>query len=179
MQLLSFPVLTIFLLGLAQVASAPPEQIAIDAPYVASPPHIVDAMLRLAKVGSGDVVYDLGCGDGRIVVSAAQKYGARGVGIDNNPVRIDEARENARAAGVVKDVRFELNDLFDADIHEATVVAIYLLPDVNLRLRNRLVRELRPGTRVVSHEFAMGDWKPDEEMAVNGSHVYLWTIPER
>lgn len=179
MQLISFPVLTGVLLGIAQVASAPPEQIAIDTPYVASPPQIVDAMLTLAKVGSSDVVYDLGCGDGRVVVSAAKKYRARGVGIDNNPVRIDEAWENARAADVVKDVRFEMNDLFEADIHEATVVAIYLLPDVNLRLRDRLVRELKPGTRVVSHEFAMGDWKPEKEMSVDGAHVYLWTIPQR
>ena len=155
---------------------SPPAQVPIDTPYVTSPPHVVEAMLKLAHVGSGDLVYDLGCGDGRIVISAAKQYGARGVGIDNNPDRIDEARANARVAGVNHRVNFELKDLFDADIGNATVVAVYLLPDVNLRLRSRLVHELKPGTRVVSHNFAMGDWKPDKELSVDGAHVYLWTI---
>ena len=103
---------------------------------------------------------------------------ARGVGIDINPARIEEARTNARDAGVDDRVRFEANDLFDADIHSATVVALYLLPDVNLRLRPRLLRELKPGTRIVSHAFDMGDWKPDKEVVVEGQHVYLWTIPQ-
>jgi cyclopropane fatty-acyl-phospholipid synthase-like methyltransferase len=136
-------------------------------------------MLDLAGVKSGDTVYDLGCGDGRIVISAAQKYGARGVGIDLNPARIDEARAGARNAGVTDRVSFEVNDLFDADIRNATVVALYLLPEVNMRLRPRLFRELKPGTRVVSHSFGMGDWKPDKEQLVEGDHVYLWIIPER
>ena len=138
-------------------------------------------MLDLARVTSGDTVYDLGCGDGRIVISAAKKFGARAraVGIDINPARIEEARANARSAGVDDRVSFEINDLFDADIRNATVVALYLLPDANIRLRPRLLRELRPGTRVVSHSFAMGDWKPDEEKLVDGVHVYLWTIPKR
>ena len=154
-----------------------PEQIPINTPYVASQPRIVNAMLELAKVTGSDTVYDLGCGDGRIVIAAAQQYGARGVGIDINPARIEEARANARDAGVDDRISFEANDLFDADIHKATVVALYLLPDVNLRLRPRLLRELKPGTRVVSHAFDMGDWKPDKELIVEGEHVYLWTIP--
>jgi cyclopropane fatty-acyl-phospholipid synthase-like methyltransferase len=170
-------ILTGLLICVAQ-AQSPPEQVQINTPYVTSPPQIVHAMLKLAQVGSGDIVYDLGCGDGRVVISAAKNYGARGVGIDNNPARIDEARANAHAAGVTDRVSFALNDLFDADIHNATVVAIYLLPDVNMRLRPRLMRELKPGTRVVSHNFGMGDWKPEKEMLVDGERIYLWSIPE-
>jgi len=162
---------------MAEGQSQSPEQIPINTPYVASQPRIVNAMLELAKVTGSDTVYDLGCGDGRIVIAAAQQYGARGVGIDINPARIEEARANARDAGVNDRITFETNDLFDADIHNATVVALYLLPDVDLRLRPRLLRELKPGTRVVSHAFDMGDWKPDKELIVEGEHVYLWTIP--
>jgi SAM-dependent methyltransferase len=172
------PIVTGLLICVAQGQTSLPEQVQINTPYVTSPPQIVNAMLKLARVGNGDVVYDLGCGDGRIVISAAKAFGARGVGIDNNPVRIDEARANARAAGVIDRVSFELNDLFEAHIGDATVVAVYLLPDVNIRLRDRLVRELKPGTRVVSHTFNMGDWKPDKELSVNGDKVYLWTIPQ-
>jgi len=178
MRLLYSSILMSVLGGLSQ-AQGPPPQIAIDTPYLTSPQHVVEAMLKLARVGSGDTVYDLGCGDGRIVISAARRYGARGVGIDNNPVRIDEARVNARNAGVVDRVNFELNDLFDADIRNATVVAVYLLPDVNLRLRSRLMNELKPGTRIVSHTFDMGDWKPDREIRVNGERILLWTVPGR
>jgi SAM-dependent methyltransferase len=157
--------------------SPSPQQIQINTPYVASQPRVINAMLELANVTSTDTVYDLGCGDGRIVIAAAEAYGARGVGIDINPARIEEARANARDAGVNDHISFETNDLFDADIHSATVVALYLLPDVNLRLRPRLLRELKPGTRVVSHAFDMGDWKPEKELVVEGEHVYLWTIP--
>jgi SAM-dependent methyltransferase len=176
--------LAIFLICAAPVAvirgqSLESGEIPINTPYVTSPSQIVDAMLELAGVKNNDVVYDLGCGDGRIVISAAKKYGARGVGIDINPDRIEEARVNARAAGVDGKVVFETEDLFESDIRDATVVAVYLLPEVNIRLRPRLLRELRPGTRVVSHSFAMGDWKPDKEIVVDGDHVYLWTIPER
>ena len=165
---------------MAEGQSPSPEQIPINTPYVASQPRIVDAMLELANVTDSDTVYDLGCGDGRIVIAAAQEYGARGVGIDINPARIEEARANARDAGVDDHISFETNDLFDADIHSATVVALYLLPDVNLRLRPRLPLRAnlrKPGTRVVSHAFDMGDWKPDKELVVEGEHVYLWTIP--
>jgi SAM-dependent methyltransferase len=148
-----------------------------DVRYEPSTPEIVDEMLRLAGVKRGDVVYDLGCGDGRIVIAAAQKYGARGVGIDIDPQRIKEAQENARKAGVTRRVRFINQDLFEADIHEASVVMLYLLPWVNLRLRPKLWSELKPGTRVVSHSHDMGDWKPEKESQAGGDTIYLWTIP--
>jgi len=167
------------LICIANGQNPAPDQVPINTPFVTSPPQIVDAMLGLAKVGSGDTVYDLGCGDGRIVISAAKKYGARGVGIDINPARIQEARVNARLAGVADRVNFEVNDIFEAEIRNATVIAVYLLPEANMRLRPRLIRELRPGTRIVSHSFDMGDWKPDKDVIVDGAHVYLWTIPER
>lgn len=167
-----------FLVSTTEAQSPAPQQLPINTPFVASPSEIVSTMLDLAGVKSSDTVFDLGCGDGRIVISAAKKYGARGVGIDINPERVEEARANARIAGVADRVSFEVSDLFDADIRNATVVALYLLPDVNMRLRPRLFRELKPGTRVVSHSFAMDDWKPDRERVVNGDHVYLWTIPE-
>jgi SAM-dependent methyltransferase len=154
-----------------------PAPVHINAPYVTTPETVVSAMLQLAGVKSGDTVYDLGCGDGRIVIAAAKEFGAHGVGIDNNPARIEEARANARQAGVEALVRFETNDLFDADIHKATVVMLYLLPDVNLRLRPKLLKDLKPGTRVVSHSFPMGDWKPEKDELVEGSHIYLWKIP--
>jgi SAM-dependent methyltransferase len=174
---MALPVLTGLLICAANGQNPSPEQIPINSPYVTSPPQIVDAMLEAANVTSSDTVYDLGCGDGRIVISAAKKYGAHGVGIDINPARIEEARAHARSAGVTDRVSFEVNDLFDTDIRKATVVALYLLPEANVRLRPRLLRELRPGTRVVSHGFNMGDWKPDKEKVVDGDHVYLWTIP--
>ena len=162
----------------AAQSSAPP-QIPINAPFVATPDPVVSAMLKLAGVKKGDVVYDLGCGDGRIVVAAAKQYSARGVGIDINPDRIEEARARSREAGVEKLVRFEVNDLFDADIHEATVIALYLLPEMNLRLRPKLLKDLKPGTRIVAHTFHMGDWKPEKEQTVEGSRIYLWTIPAK
>jgi SAM-dependent methyltransferase len=177
MRFIGLPIIAGLLLCVAEGQSPSPGQIPINTPYVTSPEQIVGAMLELARVSSNDTVYDLGCGDGRIVISAAKKYGARGVGIDINPSRVEEARANARSAGVGERVSFEVNDLFDADIRNATVVALYLLPDANLRLRPRLLRELKPGTRIVSHSFDMGDWKPDKEKLVDGDHVYLWTIP--
>ena len=169
----------IAIFGVIAAAYAQPPQVQIQAPYVTTPDHIVSAILRLAKVRTSDVVYDLGCGDGRIVISAAKSCGARGVGIDINPERVNEARANARSAGVERLAKFERNDLFDADISGASVVTIYLLPDVNLRLRPKLLAELKPGSRVVSHSFDMGDWKPDKHELVGGSHLYLWTIPEK
>jgi SAM-dependent methyltransferase len=161
-----------------------------DVPYVPTTEPAVQAMLNLANVKKTDVVYDLGCGDGRIVIAAANKYGARGVGIDINPVRIDEAKANARKAGLESLVRFEENDLFLADIHEASVVTLFLLSDVNLKLRPKLLRELKPGTRIISNTFDMGDWKPDktvnlfdssEENAYSGLSrtLYMWTVPAR
>jgi SAM-dependent methyltransferase len=151
----------------------------LDVPYVPSPNPVVDGMLKLAGVSSGDTVYDLGCGDGRIVIAAAKAYGAKGVGVDINPERIEEARANAKSAKVEDKVRFEENDLFKANIANATVVTLYLLPDVNLRLKTKLLKELKPGTRIVSHSFDMGDWKPEKEERVEGRQIFLWTVPKK
>ncbi len=151
----------------------------LDVPYVPSPNPVVDAMLKLADVKKTDTVMDLGCGDGRIVISAAKTYGAHGVGVDLNPERVEEARANAKSAGVDSMVRFEENDLFKADISNASVVTLYLLPGVNERLKPKLLSDLKPGTRVVSHSFDMGEWKPDKEEVVDGRHIYLWIIPEK
>ena len=158
-----------------------------DVPFVPTTEEAVQAMLKLADVKKTDVVYDLGCGDGRIVIAAAKDFGARGVGIDINPVRIGEAKENAKKAGVENRVRFEENDLFQADIKEATVVTLFLLSNVNLRLRPRLLQELKPGTRIVSNTFDMGDWKPDKEATVGNSDeesylshkLFFWIVPPR
>jgi SAM-dependent methyltransferase len=151
------------------------------APYVPSPPDVVDRMLAFANVGRNDVVYDLGCGDGRIVIAAAKNYGARGVGVDIDPERIAEARANARKAGVETLVTFRLEDAMTTDVSEATVVALYLLSFANVRLRPILQRQLKPGARIVSHNFGMGDWRPDAvetfESATGGTRtLYLWTI---
>jgi SAM-dependent methyltransferase len=171
-----FPILLSVSFAAAQTAQPkhPP-----DVPYVPTENDVVRAMLQLAGVNSSDIVYDLGCGDGRIVVMAARDYKAHGVGIDINPQRIQEANENAKRNRVENLVRFEENDLFEADIHNATVITLYLLPDVNLRLRPKLLRDLRPGTRIVSHSFDMGDWKPEKQEQVDGQWIYLWTVPER
>jgi len=150
-----------------------------DVPYVPTPQPVVDAMLAVAKVGKNDVLYDLGSGDGRIVNTAAQKFGTRGVGIDINPERIEEANENAKKAGVTDRVRFVQQDLFKTDFSEATVVTLYLLPEINLQLRPKLLKELKPGTRIVSHAFDMGDWKPQQTLNVEGKTVYYWVVPEQ
>ena len=147
-------------------------------PFVETTPELSRAMLTLAGTGPSDVVYDLGCGDGRIVIQAARDFGARGVGIDIDPQRIAEANSNARAAGVAGKVRFVLGDLLYADIHDATVVAMFLLPTVNAHLRPKLFRDLRPGTRIVTHHFDIGDWQPQKRLTVGNAPVYLWTIPE-
>jgi amino acid transporter len=148
-----------------------------DVPYVATQEDVVDEMLRMAAVTETDVVYDLGCGDGRIVTTAARQYGARGVGIDIDPVRIAESRENAKKSGVDDRVRFIEGNLFDADLSQATVVTMYLLPSVNLKLRPKL-EALRPGTRIVSHNYDLGDWEPTEQKQIGTHVVYLWVIPE-
>ncbi|HTS30723.1 MAG TPA: class I SAM-dependent methyltransferase [Bryobacteraceae bacterium] len=147
-----------------------------DVPYVPTTNPVVEGMLKLAGVKSSDTVYDLGCGDGRIVIAAARIYGAHGVGVDINPQRIAESRENARKAGVEGLVRFEEKDLFEADIHDATVVALFLSPDTNLKLRPKLLQELKPGARIVSHSFDMASWKADREEVIEGRHIFLWTI---
>ncbi|MCP3138746.1 SAM-dependent methyltransferase [Pyxidicoccus xibeiensis] len=159
-----------------------PPAVAIEAPevpYVPTPEAAVEGMLKLAEVKAGDTVYDLGSGDGRIVISAVKNHGAsRAVGVDINPERITEANENARRAGVQDKVEFRQGDLFDADIGDATVVTLYLLPSVNERLKPKLLAELKPGTRIVSHGFDMGDWKPEKEIQEGGRTLYLWVVPE-
>jgi SAM-dependent methyltransferase len=172
----SFSVLS---LALALTPWAGAQQQNLDVPYVPTPPEVVDAMLQLAGVKAGDVVYDLGCGDGRVVVTAAKEKGARGVGIDIDQERINEATENAEKAGVADRVEFRRQDLFKADIHDATVVALYLLPSINLKLRPKLWRDLKPGTRIVSHSFDMGDWKPEKQIEVSGEAIYFWTVPAK
>jgi len=151
-----------------------------DVPYEPSEPEVVNAMLRIAQVGPDDVVYDLGCGDGRIVIAAVKERGARGVCVDIDPERIRESRENARRAGVEDRITFLQRDLFETDIRDATVVMLFLWPEVNLRLRPKLFRELSPGARVVSHLHDMGDWQPEAVLLVpvNGEthEVYLWKI---
>jgi precorrin-6B methylase 2 len=154
------------------------EQKTKDVPYVPTPQIVVDKMLEVAAVTKNDVVYDLGSGDGRIVISAAKKYGVRGVGVDIDPERIKEANANAVQAGVADRVKFIEQDLFKIDLKEASVVTLYLLPEVNLRLRPKLWRELKPGTRVVSHAFDMGDWKPEQTVQVEGRTIYYWVIPK-
>jgi SAM-dependent methyltransferase len=165
------------------LASAPlaaqPGDVHRDVPYVPTPPDVVEAMLKLGNVKKGDVLFDLGCGDGRIVIMAAQKFGATGTGIDIDPERIKEANDNARQAGVTDRVRFLQMNLFDADFHEATVVTLYLLPEVNMRLRPKLLKELKVGTRIVSHQFDMGDWKPDKQIPMDWRTVYLYTVTEQ
>ena len=150
-----------------------------DVIYVPTPPEVVEEMLKLAGVHKGDVLYDLGSGDGRIPVTAAKKYGIRAVGIDIDPERIREANENAKNAGVTHLVKFRHEDLFQANFREATVVTLYLLPDLNVKLRPRLWNELKPGTRIVSHQFDMADWKPDKTVELSGRTIYFWTIRPR
>jgi SAM-dependent methyltransferase len=160
--------------------AAPQVRVEPDVLYVPTPQVAVDAMLELAQVNAHDVVYDLGSGDGRIVITAAKKYGARGVGIEIDPALVTKARANAAAAGVSSRVRFVTQDLFTARISDATVVTLYLLQSINERLRPRLVRELKPGTRVVSHMFNMGpEWPPEKALEVERSRIFLWTIPKR
>jgi len=151
------------------------------APYVPTPQEVVDRMLELAEVGPSDVVYDLGCGDGRIVVTAAKKYGASGVGVDIDPQRIKESQANAKTAGVEDRVEFRLQDAMTVDVSPATVVTLYLLSSSNEKLRPILTRQLKPGARIVSHAFSMGDWKPDKTDAfqdTNGTTrtLYLWRV---
>lgn len=148
------------------------------APYVSTPQAVVDTMLSMAGVSEGDVVYDLGSGDGRIPIRAAEKYGARGVGVEIKSELVEKAREKAKERGVYDRVEFHRKDLFEADISDATVVTLYLLPSINLKLRSKLFRELAPGTRVVSHNFHMQEWTPDRTIELGDRLLYLWRIPE-
>jgi SAM-dependent methyltransferase len=177
------------LAGLLAATPAPPVQDqpwiqfkGYDVPFVPTPPEVVDEMLRLAGVKAGDVLYDLGCGDGRIVIAAAKRYGVKAVGIDIDPVRISESNDNAAKAGLAGKVRFVQQDLFEADFKDATVITMYLLTSVNLRLRPKLLTDLRPGTRLVSHSFEMGEWRPDKTTVVTTSFhdqrdVHFWIVP--
>jgi len=153
-----------------------------DVPFVPTPPEVVDEMLKLVNLKSGDILYDLGCGDGRIVIAAAKRYGVKALGIDIDPVRIKESTDNAAAAGLEGKVRFIQQDLFEADFKDATVVTMYLLTSVNLRLRPKLLAELKPGTRLVSHSFDMGEWKADKTSLIETSYgdvrdVHFWIVP--
>ena len=164
---------------LALVLLLAPQAPTPDIHYVPTSTGVADAMLKLAHVTSSDVVYDLGSGDGRIVIAAARKYGARGVGIELDPDLVRTARKNAQASGVADRVTFREEDLMKADVSDATVVTLYLSNSLNMRLRTILQRRLRPGSRIVSHRFAMGDWKPESEQHLEGTTIYLWTIPPR
>jgi len=171
------------LLYILVLVGAPPlaaqDQPRGDVPYVPTPPEVVEQMLKLGNVHDGDILYDLGCGDGRIVIMAAQKFGARGTGIDLNPVRIKEANANASQAGVTDKVKFIEQNLFDADVHDATIVTLYLLPQVNLKIRPMLLKQLKVGTRIVSHQFDMGEWEPDKKIDIGWRTIYLWTVTEK
>ena len=174
---LSFAMIAVLTAPSSAGQAAPAALRSPDVIYVPTPQEVVDAMLKLANVTEADVVYDLGSGDGRTPITAARTYGARGVGIDIDPERVKEANENLRTAGVADKVRFLNEDLFTSDISEATVVTLYLLPSLNLKLVPKLNAELKPGTRVVSHAFDMGEIRPEQTQNVNGRTIYLWTVP--
>jgi SAM-dependent methyltransferase len=169
--------------ALPAAAQTPQTPLVKDVPYVPTPPEVVERMIQMGGVKSGDVLYDLGCGDGRIVIAAVKKPGVRGVCVDIDPERIADSKRNAQAAGVTDRIRFVEGDLFKVPFTDASVMTLYLMPDVNMRLRPRLLSELKPGTRVVSHAFDMGDWTPEERVVVDlqpQSYVlYRWTIPEK
>ena len=163
--------------AIAQTAAKPAEPRRPDVIFVPTPEEVVDEMLKIANVTGKDVLYDLGSGDGRIPITAAKKFGTRGVGIDIDPERIKEANENLKNAGVGDKVKFIQGDLFQQDLSKATVITLYLLPALNLKLRPTLLK-LKPGTRIVSHDFDMGDWKPDKTAKVGTRSVYFWTVPD-
>lgn len=167
-------------LGPAGASAAAQETRSLDVHFVPTPMPVVETMLSVAQVGKNDVIYDLGSGDGRLVITAAKRHGARAIGVDLDPDRIKESRNNADTAGVADEVRFIEGDLFETDLSDATVVTLYLLSTLNERLRPKLFEELRPGSRVVSHAFDMGDWKPDSSLQVKDAYyanVYYWIIP--
>jgi SAM-dependent methyltransferase len=171
--------MTVLLLPLLFTAGALTTQLP-GAPYEESPPEVVERMLQLADLHPGDVVYDLGCGDGRIVIAAVRHRGVRGVCVELDPARLKWAREVAERAGVSALIQFVEGDLFEVPIQDATVVTLYLLRPTNLRLRPRLLRDLRPGTRVVSYRFDMGNWEAErtEKVGSPPREIYRWTIPE-
>lgn len=150
----------------------------LDVPYVPTPQAVVDKMLEMATVKSNDMVIDLGSGDGRIPITAAKQFGARAIGVDLNPTRVEEAQANAKKSGVEDKVQFKEQDLFETDISQATVLTMYLLPKVNLQLRPKIISQLKPGTRVVSHSFNMGNWPAEKTATVDGRTIYFWTVPD-
>lgn len=163
----------------AKSASSMQAPLELDVPYVPTPPEVVEKMLEMADVQPTDFLIDLGAGDGRIAVAAVRDRGAKGAfGVDINPERVEEARANAQQAGVADKVSFEVQDLFETDFSKATVVSMYLLPNVNLKLRPKVL-DMKPGTRIVSHAFTMDDWEPDTHADVNGRNVYFWVVPAK
>jgi trans-aconitate methyltransferase len=180
---LALTVLVAVAAGAQAPAPSPGPKKPLDVPYVPTNDRVVAEMLKMADVKKNDVLYDLGSGDGRIPITAAKRFGTRGVGIDIDPERVAEAKQNAITAGVADRVRFLEGDIFDADIKEATVVTLYLLPEINLRLRPKLLADLKPGTRLVSHNYDMGDWAPLKTVTLEVSGtthtVYYWVIPKR
>lgn len=176
MRTLSLALALTLPLGYLAVPAAAQFNENLDVPYVPSPQEVVEAMLKLAGVKSSDTVIDLGCGDGRIVVTAAKKFGARAIGYDLDPERIKEANDSAKESGVSDKVKFVEKNLFDAEIKDASVVTLYLLPGVNEKLKPRLLKELKPGTRIVSHSFSMGDWQPVKQEDIGGRRIYLWVV---
>lgn len=168
----------------ATPSPAPTQKTELDVPYVPTHQSIVDQMLSMAEVTGNDVLYDLGSGDGRIPITAAKRFGTRGVGIDIDPIRISQANGNAEDAKVTDKVRFTRGDIFATDFREATVVTLYLLPEINLRLRPILFEQLKPGTRVVSHNYDMGDWQPEKTATIKtpdgvDHFIYFWRVPEK
>jgi ribosomal protein L11 methylase PrmA len=171
--------LILLLLAAVPVGAQQPE-VEKDVPYVPTPTEVVEAMLKVGSVRPGEIHYDLGCGDGRIVVMAVEKFGvARATGYDIDPERIKEANENAKKAGVSEKTRFVLGNLFEADFRDADIVTLYLLPAVNLKLRPKLLKDLKVGSRIVSHQFDMGEWQPEKKISVDGRTVYMWTVTEK
>ena len=163
--------------AIAQTAATKSEPRRPDVIFVPTPEDVVEAMLKVANVTGKDVLYDLGSGDGRIPITAAKKFGTRGVGVDIDPERIKEANENLKNSGVGDKVKFIQGDLFEMDLSPATVITLYLLPALNLKLRPKILK-LKPGTRIVSHDFDMGDWKPEKTVKVGTRNVYFWTVPD-
>ena len=167
------------LVSIAALAASQQPKRTPDIHFVPTPDEVVEAMLRLAEVSANDLVYDLGSGDGRIPITAARRFGARGVGIDLDPELVAQATRSAQEAGVADRVRFVEGDIFESDISPATVVTLYLLTSINERLRPKLQKELRPGTRIVSHQFRMGDWDPEREIVIDFRPLFLWRVPKR
>ena len=179
------PRLLLILLLLTPTLRADDTEVKKDVPYVPTPQEVVDKMLELAQIKNTDTVYDLGCGDGRMVITAAKKYGAKGIGVDIDPERIKESNDNAKTAGVTDKVKFIQKDLFTMDFADCDVLTMYLLPSVNMKLRPKIL-DLKPGTRIVSHDWDMGDWKPDKTIEVDApdktigrekkSRIHLWVV---